>query len=66
MILDTSYIFDLMDGNSDAHQVGGELTDSGVIQWLPVPVVAEVYYGVTYAGSETERRKIQNALLGYP
>lgn len=66
MILDSSYIFDLMDGDDDAHRVGNELAESGEIQWLPSPVVAEVYYGVTYAKSESERREVANALLGYP
>lgn len=66
MILDTSYLFDLMEGDTDAHELGEQLTDSGEIQWLPTPVVAEVYYGVTYAKSEDERRRVQNALLGYP
>lgn len=66
MILDTSYIFDIMDGDEAAHRTGQELTDSGAIQWLPSPVVAEVYYGVTYAKSEQERRQVENALLGYP
>lgn len=66
MILDTSYIFDLMEGDPDAHQKGRELTDSEEVQWLPAPVVAEVYYGVRYAKGEDERREVKNALLGYP
>lgn len=66
MILDSSYLFDLVDSDPDAHRVGRELTESGEIQWLPTPVVSEVYYGVTYTKSEEERRKVQNALLGYP
>ena len=66
MILDASYIFDLMDGERTAHEKGQTLTDSGEIQWLPTPVVAEVYYGVSYVKSESERREVQNALLGYP
>lgn len=66
MILDSSYLFDLMDGVSAAIQTGTELTESGEVQWLPSPVVAEVYYGVAYTASETERRQVQNALMGYP
>lgn len=66
MILDSSYIFDLMDGVSAAIRTGRELTETGEIQWLPSPVVSEVYYGVVYAKSEEERRKVRNALLGYP
>lgn len=66
MILDSSYIFDLMDGNRTAIQKGHELTESGEVQWLPTPVVAEVYYGVVYSASEEERRTVQNAIMGYP
>lgn len=66
MILDSSYIFDLMDGVTEAVQKGTELTETGEVQWLPSPVVAEVYYGVVYTKSEEERRKVQNALMGYP
>lgn len=66
MILDSAYIFDLMDGVTAAIETGAELTETGEVQWLPTPVVSEVYYGVAYTASETERRQVQNALLGYP
>ena len=66
MILDSSYLFDLMDGVPAAVEIGHELTANGEVQWLPAPVVAEVYYGVAYTSSEDERRQVQNALLGYP
>lgn len=66
MILDSSYIFDLMDGVPEALQKGHSLTENGEVQWLPTPVVAEVYYGVVYTKSDDERRRVQNALLGYP
>ncbi|WP_408959784.1 PIN domain-containing protein [Natrinema sp. 74] len=66
MILDSSYIFDLMDGRPEAVEEGHRLTKTGEVQWLPSPVVAEVYYGVAYTRSEDERRQVQNALLGYP
>lgn len=55
-----------MDGSTAAIEKGTELTETGEVQWLPTPVVAEVYYGVTYTKSEEERRTVQNALLGYP
>jgi predicted nucleic acid-binding protein len=66
VILDSSYLFDLMEGVPAAIQTGHELTESGEVQWLPSPVVAEVYYGVVYTASEAERRQVSNALLGYP
>lgn len=55
-----------MDGRPEAIEEGRELTNTGEVQWLPSPVVAEVYYGVAYTKSEDERRQVQNALLGYP
>lgn len=55
-----------MDGVPAAIQKGHDLTERGEVQWLPSPVVAEVYYGVAYTKSEDERRRVQNALLGYP
>lgn len=66
MIIDSSYLFDLMAGDSAAFEKGRSLSETQEIQWLPTPVVAEVYYGVVYTKSEEERRKVQNALLGYP
>ncbi|WP_254522095.1 PIN domain-containing protein [Natrinema caseinilyticum] len=55
-----------MDGNPAAIQKGHDLTGRGEVQWLPSPVVAEVYYGVAYTKSDDERRRVRNALLGYP
>ncbi|WP_394740610.1 PIN domain-containing protein [Natronococcus roseus] len=66
MILDSSYLFDLMEGVPEAIRTGHDLTETGEVQWLPTPVVAEVYYGVAYTASEDERRRVSNALLGYP
>lgn len=68
MILDSSYIFDLIGSteSDQAFQKGAALNERGEIQWLPTPVIAEVYYGVTYTKSEEERRKVENGLMGYP
>ncbi|WP_267128186.1 PIN domain-containing protein [Natrarchaeobaculum aegyptiacum] len=55
-----------MDGSRAALALGHDLTESGEVQWLPTPVVAEVYYGVTCTKSDDERRRVRNALLGYP
>lgn len=66
MIIDSSYLFDLMAGDSDAFSKGVELVDEGEMQWLPTPVVAEAYYGVTTARSDTTEQELRNRLLGYP
>ena len=36
------------------------------MQWHPVPVVAETYYGVATARSDTTEADVRNRLLGYP
>jgi len=66
MIVDSSYLFDLMASDPDAFAKGTELVERGEMQWLPTPVVAEVYYGVATARSDTTERDVRNHLLGYP
>jgi len=66
MIIDSSYLFDLMAGDPAAFSKGAELVDDGEMQWLPTPVVAETYYGVATARSETTEQEVRNRLLGYP
>lgn len=66
MILDSTYIFDLMADDADAFDMGVELVERGEMQWLPVPVVAEAYYGVVTARSSTSEGAVRNRLLGYP
>jgi len=66
MIIDSSYLFDLMAEDPDAFSKGAELVDNGEMQWLPTPVVAETYYGVATARSDTTDQEIRNRLLGYP
>lgn len=66
MIIDSSYLFDLMAGGPDAFSKGAELVDRGEMQWLPTPVIAETYYGVATARRETSEAAVRNRLLGYP
>lgn len=66
MIIDSSYLFDLMAEDAAAFEKGAELAEEGKMQWLPTPVVAETYYGVTTARSSTTEREVRNRLLGYP
>ena len=65
MILDTSFLIDLFDGQQDAFERGVELREAGAIQRVPSPVVMELSDGVTF-GEEDERRQVQNALRMYP
>lgn len=66
MIIDSSYLFDLMAGEQRAFSKGVELVENGEMQWLPTPVVAETYYGVATARSSTTEQEVRNRLLGYP
>lgn len=66
MILDSTYLFDLMAEDPDAFEKGVELAERGEIQWLPTPVVAEAYYGVATTRSATTEPELRNRLLGYP
>jgi predicted nucleic acid-binding protein len=66
MILDSTYVFDLMANDADAFEKGVELVKRGEMQWLPTPVVAEAYYGVATAKSTTTKSDVRNRLLGYP
>ena len=55
-----------MADDPDAFAKETELVERGETQWLPTPVVAETYYGVATARSETAEREVRNRLLGYP
>jgi predicted nucleic acid-binding protein len=66
MIIDSSYLFDLMAKDPDAFSKGAELVEDGEMQWLPTPVVAEAYYGVFTARSNTTEKAVRNHILGYP
>lgn len=66
MIIDSSYLFDLMAEDPDAFSKGAELVENGEMQWLPTPVAAEAYYGVATARSDTTEQEVRNRLLGYP
>lgn len=66
MIIDSSFLFDLMAGEEGAFSKGIELAETGEMQWLPAPVIAEAYYGVATVRSQTSEREVRNRLLGYP
>ena len=65
MILDTSFLIDLFDGQRDAFKKGLALSESRTVQRVPSPVVMELSYGAVF-GDEEELRDVQNALRMYP
>jgi predicted nucleic acid-binding protein len=66
MIIDSTYLFDLMAEDPPAFEKGTKLVEEGEMQWLPTPVVAEAYYGVATARSDTTAQEVRNRILGYP
>jgi predicted nucleic acid-binding protein len=66
MILDSTFVFDLMADDRDAFAKGVELVEAGEVQWLPTPVVQEAYYGAMTVRGETTTAEVRNRLIGYP
>jgi predicted nucleic acid-binding protein len=65
VILDTSFLIDLFNGQQDAFEKGLELSEARIVQRVPSPVVMELSYGTEF-GAREERRNVQNALRMYP
>lgn len=65
MILDTSFLIDLFDGEEAAFKKGVQLSKENVVQRVPSPVVTELSYGAEF-GDKEEKRQVRNALHMYP
>ncbi|WP_310921767.1 type II toxin-antitoxin system VapC family toxin [Haloarcula saliterrae] len=67
MLLDTSFLIDLMNGDEDAVEKARELETDFVQQRLSSMTLFELYYGVARAtDSEAEREKIEQVLASKP
>ena len=66
MILDTAFVVALGRGDEAAFSKGVTLSESGEVQWLPVPVIQELEYGVEFTGDEAEQRRARNVCRLYP
>jgi len=66
MILDTSFLLDLKDGDEDAFGRAVQMYEQGIIQRVAMPSVWELHYGACYTKSDEERRRVRNLLLMYP
>ena len=66
MILDTSFLIDLKDGETSAFKKTRELNNKGISGHITEISIYELYYGVEYTNSEEEKRKVDNLLLIYP
>lgn len=66
MILDTAFLIELLRDERDAFQVGVELSEDGIPQRVPSPVLFELQYGAEIEGDADERRAIDNIPRLYP
>lgn len=66
MILDTSYLLDLKEGQRDAFEKAVELAETDVVQRITAATARELYYGAVFSQSEEEHRIVGNLLLMYP
>ncbi|PSP77098.1 VapC toxin family PIN domain ribonuclease [Halobacteriales archaeon QS_1_68_20] len=67
MLLDTSFLIDLMNGDEDAVRKARELEANLVQQRIAAMTLFELYYGVARAEqSSTERQEVENVLETKP
>lgn len=67
MLLDTSFLIDLMNGDEDAVEKARELERDLVQQRLSSMTVFELYYGISRSDqSADERERIENVLSSKP
>lgn len=66
MIVDTSYVLDLLDGDRAAFETGQELVAGSTPLKIPTIVVVELFVGYGATGDEEEAREVENALRGHP
>lgn len=66
MILDTSFLIELLGDDSDAFEKGVELAENGIPQRIPSPVLYELQYGVEMEGDPDEQRAVENLPRLYP
>lgn len=63
MILDTSFLIDVMNGRSIALEYVEQIEGDGVTQRIPAQVVYELFVGLGYTNqTERERSKIESVL----
>ena len=67
MLLDTSFLIDLMDGDGGAVEKARELESDLVQQRLSAMTLFELYYGIARAtDSDAERDKVEDVLASKP
>lgn len=65
MIIDTSFLLDLLEGNRTAFEKGEQLVEQGTPFNVPAMTVAELFIGVEAIDGEDEARKVENVIMGH-
>lgn len=66
MIVDSSYVLDLLDGDREAFETGQRLMAGPTRLKIPTMTIVELFVGYGATGDEDEAREIENALGGHP
>ncbi|KTG08978.1 twitching motility protein PilT [Haloprofundus marisrubri] len=67
MLLDTSFLIDLMRGDEDAVEKARELEENLIQQRLSAMTLFELYYGISRSNqSEDERKLVEDVLASKP
>ena len=67
MLLDTSFLIDLMNGDKDAISKARELEENLIQQRLSSMTLFELYYGIARSNqSDAEREKVETVLSSKP
>ena len=65
MIVDTSFLLDLLEGNRAAFEKGEHLHAENVAFNIPVMTVAELFIGISSTRSDDEARQVENVIMGH-
>lgn len=63
MILDSSFLLDVMDDVDAANELAVRLDEDGLIQRVPVQTIRELYYGIGYGDQPDEEVERIQAVL---
>lgn len=66
MIVDTSYILDLLEADQAAFEKGQQLTAENTPLKVPTMTIVELFVGYGATENEDEARRVENAILGHP
>ena len=66
MIIDTSYVLDLLAEDQAAFEKGTELMDANTPLRVPAMTLMELFIGYGATGDDEEARQAENAIMGHP